>query len=86
LEKATKGRRCKLDRSARASITLSSFVPAWETQIQRPSAVQATPHGLAAPSEESSRSTVLSTSRRPTSIAVNALAFIHPLSTRTAGR
>lgn len=37
LEKAVKGRPCYVDRSAAASITLSSCVPACETQIQPPS-------------------------------------------------
>ncbi len=42
-----------------ASITLSSCVPAWVTQTGLPSAVRATPQGLAAPRSTSSRSTVL---------------------------
>jgi hypothetical protein len=71
--------------SAAASITLSSWVPAWVTQICLPSGVQATPQGLAAPRSMSSSSTVLTSFLATTSMIVSALVFIHPRSSCVVG-
>ena len=64
---------------------LNSKVPAWATQIWRPSAVMATPHGLAAPRSTSSKSTVLSNFFACTSMMLSALVFIQPRSNCVVG-
>ena len=68
-----------------ASITLSSCVPAWLTQIVLPSAVVATPQGLAAPRSTSSSSTVLTSFLAAASMMLRALVFIQPRSSCVVG-
>ncbi len=61
-----------------ASITLTSCVPAWLTQIVLPSAVVVTPQGLAAPRSTSSSKTVLTRVLVLASMMLMALVFIQP--------
>ncbi len=70
---------------AGASITLISWVPAWLTQIDLPSGVTATSHGMAAPRSMSSRSTVLTSFFSATSMMLMALVFIQPRSSCVVG-
>ena len=66
-------------------MTLSSWVPACAMQIDRPSAVQATPQGLAARDRRRPSRTVLSNFFRATSMIDSALVFIQPRSNCVVG-
>ena len=67
--------------AAAASTTLTSCVPAWLTQSDVPSAVQATPHGFPAAKYDSSKPSVLTSFFCGTSRMLTTLMVIQPNST-----